>query len=568
MKNFLLVVIVLSYFKTYSQTNPSLTGEKIHELENLCKVWGVLKYYHPTIQNGQIDWDTTLMLTIPKVLSAQDSSEYNVIIGDLISKPGKVEKLSKPYLYLPKDTFLNNLEFAWIKQDQLLNSSNQQLLIEVIENYRPRDNVYIKKEINAYYVTYGMDQYYYHSNYYPDREHSLLSLFRYWNVINYFYVYKKSMDENWDSVLATFIPRFLNVSSQVGFYFTMAELSQKINDCHSYYDNYNFNEQEGPIRSLVDGKRTPITLRFVENKTLVGNMCPDIARTTGIHIGDIVLSINGIIMDSIRNELRPYCGCSTPASVERNINNAIFLSYFAAPGSYVTLELADSTGATRTVNFMHACTERPRINPDSLYYFLSDSIGYMNFGKMSAKDVRKSMKMFSDTKGLIIDMRQGAGDITGLTLAGRLAGWKNAVYANGYIPDYKYPGVFTKKEQKMGLIRFMRLFHRKYKGKVVMLVNESDQSNDEIVILMLKANYNVTLIGSNTSGTTGEATSVLVQKNVLTYFSSSAITYPSGNAIQRVGIVPDITVTPTIEGVQQRKDEVLDRAVQFISTGK
>jgi hypothetical protein len=32
--------------------------------------------------------------------------------------------------------------------------------------------------------------------------------------------------------------------------------------------------------------------------------------------------------------------------------------------------------------------------------------------------------------------------------------------------------------------------------------------------------------------------------------------------------VPDIEVKPTILGIQQGKDEVLERALQFIKTGK
>ncbi|CAM3574699.1 hypothetical protein FLCH110379_11415 [Flavobacterium chungbukense] len=37
---------------------------------------------------------------------------------------------------------------------------------------------------------------------------------------------------------------------------------------------------------------------------------------------------------------------------------------------------------------------------------------------------------------------------------------------------------------------------------------------------------------------------------------------------QRIGIIPDIEIKPTIKGIQEGKDEVLDRALLFIETGK
>jgi C-terminal processing protease CtpA/Prc len=40
--------------------------------------------------------------------------------------------------------------------------------------------------------------------------------------------------------------------------------------------------------------------------------------------------------------------------------------------------------------------------------------------------------------------------------------------------------------------------------------------------------------------------------------------YPDKSPTQQIGIVPDIPVTPTIEGVRAGRDEVLERAVKEI----
>ena len=40
--------------------------------------------------------------------------------------------------------------------------------------------------------------------------------------------------------------------------------------------------------------------------------------------------------------------------------------------------------------------------------------------------------------------------------------------------------------------------------------------------------------------------------------------YPDGTQTQRIGIVPDIEIKPTIKGIKEGRDEVLERAIQYI----
>jgi C-terminal processing protease CtpA/Prc len=41
--------------------------------------------------------------------------------------------------------------------------------------------------------------------------------------------------------------------------------------------------------------------------------------------------------------------------------------------------------------------------------------------------------------------------------------------------------------------------------------------------------------------------------------------YPDGTETQRIGIIPDIKVKPTIEGIRAGKDEVLEKAMEVIN---
>ena len=40
--------------------------------------------------------------------------------------------------------------------------------------------------------------------------------------------------------------------------------------------------------------------------------------------------------------------------------------------------------------------------------------------------------------------------------------------------------------------------------------------------------------------------------------------YPDGTETQRIGIVPDVEVKPTIQGIRDHRDEVLETAINLI----
>ena len=51
---------------------------------------------------------------------------------------------------------------------------------------------------------------------------------------------------------------------------------------------------------------------------------------------------------------------------------------------------------------------------------------------------------------------------------------------------------------------------------------------------------------------------------IRTMISGIGVFYPDRTETQRVGIVPDIEIKPTIEGIKKGKDELLEKAIELI----
>jgi len=108
-----------------------------------------------------------------------------------------------------------------------------------------------------------------------------------------------------------------------------------------------------------------------------------------------------------------------------------------------------------------------------------------------------------------------------------------------------------------------------YKGRIIILANEITQSQAEYSCMVLQAAYKkVTIIGSQTAGADGDVTGISIPGGIETAFSGHGVHYPDGRPTQGIGIVPDIKISPTINGIKQGRDEVLERAIEFAKTGK
>jgi C-terminal processing protease CtpA/Prc len=76
---------------------------------------------------------------------------------------------------------------------------------------------------------------------------------------------------------------------------------------------------------------------------------------------------------------------------------------------------------------------------------------------------------------------------------------------------------------------------------------------------------NVTVIGSTTAGADGNVSFFYLPGGIKTCITGIGVYYPDGTETQRVGIVPDIVVKPTIQGIREGRDELVEKAIEIIN---
>jgi C-terminal processing protease CtpA/Prc len=102
---------------------------------------------------------------------------------------------------------------------------------------------------------------------------------------------------------------------------------------------------------------------------------------------------------------------------------------------------------------------------------------------------------------------------------------------------------------------------------VVILVDEVTQSQAEYTAMALRTAPNALVVGSTTAGADGNVSAIPLPGGLRSMISGIGVFYPDKTPTQRIGIVPDIEVAPTVSGVRDGRDEVLDAALRLIIGG-
>lgn len=268
------------------------------------------------------------------------------------------------------------------------------------------------------------------------------------------------------------------------------------------------------------------------------------------------------------DNLRSYYGASNEEGMRRAIANDILRSSedqidigFISSGQHqqTKLQLYSSNDLG-----IQAWYQEKKKQP--IYKLLADSIGYFTLANVTQADVTKLKNTLGNLKGLVIDIRNYPNQFVALQLASLFIS-NRTEFVKFSIGNINNPGEFRFRQGtsiEPAKYNYYDPNRKPFNGKIVVLVNEYTQSQAEYTTMALRAVPNSLVIGSNTSGADGNFSYINLPGGIETGISGIGVYYPDGKETQRIGIVPDVVVKPTIEGIRKGKDEVLEKAMEIL----
>lgn len=528
----------------------NLTTKKIENLELLGRVWGFLKYHHPEIANGNYNWDYELFRFLPKCIKTENTIERDKLLVEWIDSFGQVKECTKCQ---PTDVsaFLKpNMEWMNNQSADLKNK-----LLYIYNNRSQGKHYYIGMTANVGNPEFKNENPYSNMSF-PDDGFRLLSLYRYWNMINYFFPYKHLMDENWNKKLKEYIPHFINAKNELEYELATVQIIGDIQDTHA-----NLWGGADKIDEWKGVNYSPIHVRFIEKKLVVTDYYnDDLKNKVGLKIGDVITKINGNPIDKIVKEKSKYYPASNEPTRLRDISADLLRSN--SDNIEIEFVSGNSNPQTKTLKLYQKDSldiyRWYRKSDGKSYKLLDNNIGYVTLQTIKEDDIAQIKDEFKNTKGIIIDIRNYPSTFVPFSLGSYFVSSSTPFvkFTNGNVDN---PGEFIFTENLN-----IPSKGKTYQGKLIVLVNELSQSQAEYTSMAFRAGDNTTIIGSTTAGADGNVSAILLPGGLRTMISGIGVNYPNGQETQRIGIIPDIEVYPTIEGIRNGRDELLEKAIEVI----
>jgi hypothetical protein len=570
-----------------------LNDRNLENLRTVGLVWGFLKYYHPNVAKGEYNMDCELFRILPKTLNASSKKERDEILTKWINSFGKLPRnkvnwfqrlfYSKKRLQslqnLPPPTDSASIkikpDLSWINQNNLSKKLIAGLL-KVKDAQKSNRHYYLTDFALRQYVMGHENQYM--SMKYPDAGFRLLTLFRYWNVVQYYYPYKNLIEKDWKDVLNEFIPQFVNAGDETEYLFAVLRLVSRIDDTNAHvwerseksnsweYSNKQLDEWIVPrmLNRYLGVNQAAIDVRFIEDKAVVTGFLKDESSTkntmpeTELQIGDIILSINNNPVENIVKErLQITPGSNYPVKL-RNIA----FDLLRTNDSIITVDfLRNDRKSTQLKTYPYDRLLYDRNRPDTCLVFIRKDIAWLDPGLIpDSKDFPAIWQQIRDTKGVIIDMRLSLDFLVFFRFLANFVP-KSTVFVKIATGSVINPGEFS--ISSTFSIAKMKNDTNYYKGKLVVIVDETTRERSEYVAMALKAIPDVTIIGSATSGSE-DVLEIHLPGGLMSQMSNFGIYNADGSFTQRASVEPDMIIRPTIKGVIAKRDELLEKAIELI----
>ncbi|WP_195763628.1 S41 family peptidase [Duganella guangzhouensis] len=529
------------------------------QVDNLIitgKVWGFLKYHHPSVVGGQYQWDYELLKILPTVLAATDRDSADAILHAWIASLGPITECN-PCAKLDKQDFQLVPDLDWLNDTHLLSTALRNDLNKI---YHQRSSAgtqfYVSLAPQIGNPVFDKEAEYKELQF-PDAGFQLLSLFRLWNIVEYWAPYRDQIGENWDNALRESIVPVTLAKDRSAYELAMMAVIARIHDTHA---NLWSSLQ---VRPPVGACQLPVQIRFVEGVAAISGYANDEAgAASGLHRGDIIEAIDGVPVSQLVDSWRPYYAASNEPTLLRDIAEGMTVG--ACESAQLKVRQVDGLREI-AVSRLPRTGPRNRVTHDkagATFQLLSDDIAYIKLSSIKSADIPGYMERSAQTKGLIIDIRNYPSDFVPFAL-GQYFIDKPTKFVRFTIGDLANPGGF-----KWGPELTIPPQASRYAGKVVILVDEKSQSQSEYTAMALRAGPRATVVGSTTAGADGNVSPIPLPGGLRTMISGIGVFYPDKRPTQRTGIVPDIEVKPTIKGLRAMRDEVLDASINEIQRHK
>ncbi len=518
-------------------------------IARLIEVWGFVKYHHGDARAGRLAMDLEFFTLFPKIQSAESRTEGDAILADWLTQLGPGEPCD-PCAGTSSEVVIPSTTPAWIAalprelavpvQAIFDNRSDSQANFQVARVRGPGNPLFLNE---PNYSSVWQEN---------DKAFQTLTLARQWNMLRYWFPYRDIMDEGPQAILPSAVESVLSASTEQQYQRAISRVGVQANDGHVTLNSYMPSWFPSGAGCMM-----PHGWRFIEDRLVIDDR--KMPPQPFLRAGDVVLTIDGEPIQQIAERFRPFIAASNDTGLARKVSSGLRLGpcrmrdvEIERAGKRMLVSVEWQPWPAHRINALEA-----HFDPGETIEMLDGNIAYVRYQQLREADLPRLLSMANESSGLVLDMRGYVSDFLVFKLGGMLVD-EPVAFVRLSKPNVATPGEFNWTDRN-----FLQPYPdgRRITVPVVALIDESAGSSAEYQSMGWRA-AGVPIIGSPSAGADGDISKLPMPSGGEMVYSGLGVYYPDGAPTQRIGIVPDIEVKPTIAGIAAGRDEVLERGLE------
>ncbi|WP_420401690.1 S41 family peptidase [Flagellimonas sp.] len=538
----------------------------------MAKVYGIVKYFHPSDEAYNLDWDKFAIYSAEEILKCSTQEQFTQTL-DLLFLPimPALKSDSLPDNEALSEIFWHHQGVGFGMKNKNGPYSSERLKINQTNDtiaYRPHfgDRVNIelgKGEVFSVPIVLLHGE----NGTLPKSDSKKLEIlnqkldnfkvdknglaFRLGNVINaynvfqHFFPYFEVLSIDWEQELKDAIVKSFTDSSKSEHITTLQKFTAPLKDGHI------------SINAIGEEPKNfypPISWEWIQNTLVITKVW---SKDLNLNIGDRVLKINGQDSNDYFDEIESRISAGTTGWLRYRSE---IESLLGQKNSKIAIEVnGKEIELTRN---MDVYDQNKGFNP---YEKFKNNIHYLNLTLLDWETIEYLLPELEKSSGIICDLRgypNGQQKLINHLL-------KNADTAKGWlrIPKIVFPNQKNITNYVEGNWNEMMVPKQPFLGdkNIVFITNGSAISYAESIIGFVKGYNLATLVGQPTAGTNGNYNTFRLPGNIEINWTGMKVLKLDGTPLHAIGFLPDIYVEKTINGVVSGKDEYLEKAIEIIN---
>ena len=538
----------------------ALSASGAENLAAFARVYGLVRWFHPTDAAASADWERVAIAAIPQVEAAGSAEELAAVIENTFrpyapelsvsaSLPLEAKGLDalSGEVYRWKHTGLGGTGRAYSSVRERIAASPARPFVsgEVALHHRQPAQLRYRLPLTAPVVQDAAPvvapRWDKPDSWTPagfDRPTRLAAVIAGWAMLQHFYPYWDTVDVDWNAVLRARLGEAATATDDIAFVPVLERLVEPIADGHG---------RIAYISTFDSG--LPLDWKWVEGK-LVITAAADFAE--GIAPGMVVETIDGVpVAEALEEEMAQVSG-----SVQGKRNVALLRERWFSSPVQRTLVVTTEAGETISVDVASAPGEQVKdireARPQTVAE-LEPGILYVDLTRWNDGIFRENLDRLAQAEGIVFDLRgYPRGTFLWLEHFIREPGSSPNFLAPVFVaPDgeARYPvNGDWKLEPKQPHIPAKRVF----------LTDARAVSYSESILGTVQRNSLGPIVGSPTAGANGNRSDFLLPGGYGLSYTGMRVTNADGSLQHIRGVLPDVVAVPTLAGIRAGRDEVLE----------